>query len=172
MGLNRSSPAVYGKSAKKVLDIAPERVLAEHGGPYNFSAEDYRRRVRWGAEAAKAADALCLSGNHQWDWNPNRVSFEPHLQTARAGDKLKGLFAIHNFSAQTQTVTVNVRGRGAVADSTHTLTALADWTKVLPLDLTVAPGTKPGRYIIELRTTDASGVEGCDCYFAVDVVVP
>ena len=46
MGLNRSSPAVYGLSAKKVLDIAPEWVLAEHGGPYVFDAEDYRRRVR------------------------------------------------------------------------------------------------------------------------------
>jgi glyoxylase-like metal-dependent hydrolase (beta-lactamase superfamily II) len=169
MGLNRSYPAVYGTSAKKVLDIAPERVLAEHGGPYIFSAEDYRRRVRWGAEAGKAADALCLSGNHQWDWNPNRVEFEPHLQTAKPGEKLKAVLRLNNASAKGQTVTVSIRGRGVVPDSTHTLTANAGASKETPLNLTLAPNVKPGRYIIELRTSDASGVEGCDCFLAVDV---
>jgi glyoxylase-like metal-dependent hydrolase (beta-lactamase superfamily II) len=169
MGLNRSSPAAYGTSAQKVLDIAPERVLAEHGGPYNFSAEDYRRRVKWGEAAGKAADALCVSGNHRWDWNPNRVEFEPHLQTAKPGEKLKALLRLNNASAQNQTVTVTVRGRGIIPDGTHTLAANAGSTKELPLTLTLAAGVKPGRYIIELRTSDASGVEGCDCYFAVDV---
>ena len=38
-----------------------------------------------GEAAGKAADALCVSGNHQWDWNPNRVEFQPHLQTAKPG---------------------------------------------------------------------------------------
>ncbi len=172
MGLNRSYPAVYGTSAQKVLDIAPERVLAEHGGPYNFSAEDYRRRVKWGAEAAKAADALCVSGNQQWDWNPNRVEFEPHLQSAKPGDKLKALLRLNNASAKGQMVTVSVRGRGVVPDSTHMLTANAGQSKETALELTLAATTKPGRYVIEVRTTDASGVEGCDCYFAVDVVSP
>lgn len=169
MGLNRSYPSVYGTSAQKVLDIAPERVLAEHGGPYNFSAEDYRRRVEWGAAAAKAADALCVSGNHKWDWNPNRVEFEPHLQTAKAGEKLKAVLRLNNASAQNQTVTISVRGRGIVADGAHTLTANAGASKEQAIDLSVAMGAKPGRYIIELRTTDAGGTEGCDCYFAVDV---
>jgi glyoxylase-like metal-dependent hydrolase (beta-lactamase superfamily II) len=169
MGLNRSYPAVYGTSAKKVLDIAPERVLAEHGGPYNFSAEDYRRRVKWGEAAGKAVDALCISGNHQWDWNPNRIEFEPHLQTAKPGDKLKAVLRLNNSSTKGQTVTVSVRGRGVVPDSTHTLTANAGASKETALDLTLAPTVKPGRYIIELRSSDASGGEGCDCYFAVDV---
>ena len=42
-----------------------------------------------GEAAGKAADALCVSGNHQWDWNPNRVEFQPHLQTAKPGAELK-----------------------------------------------------------------------------------
>jgi glyoxylase-like metal-dependent hydrolase (beta-lactamase superfamily II) len=172
MGLNRSYPAVYGTSAQKALDIAPERVLAEHGGPYNFSAEDYRRRVKWGEVAGKAADALCISGNHRWDWNPNRIEFEPHLQSAKSGEKIKALLRLNNSSSKTQTVTVGIRGRGIVPDSTHTLTALAGVSKELALELTLANGVKPGRCIIELQTSDASGVEGCDCYFAVDVVSP
>jgi hypothetical protein len=170
MGLNRSYPAVYGKSAKKVLDIAPERVLAEHGGPYNFSAEDYRRRVLWGEAAGKAADKLCVSESHRWDWNPNRVEFEPHLQTAKAGDKLKAVLRLNNDSPKLQIVTVNIRGRGIVPDSTHKLTAIGSGgSEQRAIDLTLSPNVKPGRYIIELRSSDASGVEGCDCYFAVDV---
>lgn len=169
MGLNRSYPSVYGTSAQKVLDIAPERVLAEHGGPYVFSAEDYRRRVRWGADAAKATDALCVSGATRWDWNPNRVEFEPHLQTAKAGDKLKGVLRLNNASAKNQTVTMSVRGRGIVPDSTHTLAANAGTSAEKPLELTLAVGTKPGRYVFEVRTSGADGAEGCDCYFAVDV---
>ncbi len=172
MGLNRSYPAVYGTSAQKVLDIAPERVLAEHGGPYVFSAEDYRRRVKWGEAAGKAADALCVSGSHRWDWNPNRVEFEPHLQTAKPGDKLKALLRLNNTSAKGQSVTVSVRGRGVVPDSTHTLTAPAGGSKELALELALAPTAKPGRHVIELRTADGSGTEGCDCHFAVDVVSP
>jgi glyoxylase-like metal-dependent hydrolase (beta-lactamase superfamily II) len=172
MGLNRSYPAVYGTSAQKVLDIAPERVLAEHGGPYNFSAEDYRRRVKWGEAAGKAADALCVSGSHRWDWNPNRVEFEPHLQSAKPGDKLKALLRLNNASAKGQVVVVSVRGRGIVPDSTHALVANPGQSKESALDLSLAATAKPGRYIIELRTTQGSGVEGCDCYFAVDVVSP
>ena len=169
MGLNRSYPSVYGTSAQKVLDIAPERVLAEHGGPYVFSAEDYRRRVRWGAEAAKATDSLCVSGATRWDWNPNRVEFEPHLQAAKVGDKLKGVLRLNNASAKNQTVTASVRGRGIFADSTHTLTANAGTSAEKVIELTLAAGTKPGRYVFEVRTSGADGAEGCDCYFVVDV---
>ena len=169
MGLNRSYPAVYGTSAKKVLDLAPERVLAEHGGPYVFSAEDYKRRVKWGAEAGKAADALCLSGSHQWDWNPNRIEFEPHLQTAKPGDRLKAILRLNNTSAKGLTVTVSIKGRGIVPDSTHTLTANAETSKEIALSLTLAASARPGRHIIELRSSDGRGVEGCDCYFAIDV---
>jgi glyoxylase-like metal-dependent hydrolase (beta-lactamase superfamily II) len=172
MGLNRSYPVVYGTSAQKVLDIAPERVLAEHGGPYVFSAEDYRRRVKWGAAAGRAADAVCVSGAHRWDWNPNRVEFEPHLQSARPGEKLKALLRLNNDSPQAQSVTVRIRGRGIVADSTHTLTAQVGQNKELVPELTLAADVKPGRHVIEVRTSDSSGVEGCDVYFTVDVTSP
>ncbi len=170
MGLNRSYPSVYGTSAKKVLDIAPERVLAEHGGPYIFSAEDYRRRVKWGEAAGKAADALCVSGSHRWDWNPNRVEFEPHLQTAKTGAKLKAVLRVNNTSAMAQTVNVSIRGRGIVPDSTYKYRAFAGMSSEYQLDLALAQNVKPGRYIIEVRSNDSTGIEGCDCFFAVDVV--
>src|SRR4029077_21231406 len=84
MGLNRSFPLPYAASAKKVLDAAPDWVLAEHGGPFEFSAQDFRRRVEWGKATATAADAICLSGNHRHDWDPHRVRVEPIIQKAKA----------------------------------------------------------------------------------------
>src|SRR5262249_36389247 len=58
MGLNRSTPYGYAASARKVLDLAPEWVLAEHGSAMEFNEEDFRRRVRWGEECGRASDAL------------------------------------------------------------------------------------------------------------------
>ncbi len=83
MGMNRSSPLGYARSARKVLDIAPDWVLAEHGGAFVFNREDFERREKWGLAAAKAADALCLSGDHLVDWNPHRIRSEPILITRK-----------------------------------------------------------------------------------------
>ena len=52
MGMNRSFPQ-SSRRARRVLDIAPEWVLAEHGGPFEFNAEDFKRRVRQGNTAAR-----------------------------------------------------------------------------------------------------------------------
>src|SRR5262249_61921122 len=72
MGLNRSYPLPYADSARKVLDAAPDWVLAEHGGAFEFNAEDFRRRIEWGKVSAAAADALCVSGRHPHDREPHR----------------------------------------------------------------------------------------------------
>src|SRR5207245_6400012 len=96
MGLNRSSPLPYAASAQKVLSAAPEWVLAEHGGPFEFNAEDFRRRVRWGEVSATASDALCPSGNHRRDWDPNRIAVEPLLQQAKPGEVLRAKLRVFN----------------------------------------------------------------------------
>lgn len=172
MGLNRSYPAVYGESAKKVITIAPERVLAEHGGPYVYNEEDYRRRAKWGAAAGKAADALCVSESHLWDWNPNRIEYEPHLQTAKPGADLRGTLRVRNTSGRVQSGVVTIRGRGIVSDSSDEWTLQPGAVKELVVKSNLSPTAKPGRHIIEVRVRDTSGAEGCDCYFAVDVVSP
>ena len=161
MGLNRSSPAVYGASAKKVLDLAPEWVLAEHGGPYVFDAEDYRRRVKWGAEAAKACDALCVSGSHLKDWTPHRVTAEPHLQTAKAGGRVNVLISLTGEVTEHVTVSVPAFEKGVIYAPGNSQLWGAPFT--LPADI------KPGRHIFPVKVSDKHGVERADTYFAVDV---
>jgi hypothetical protein len=60
-----------------------------------------------------------------------------------------------------------------VPDLAETVAVPPGGRKELDLaNLRVQPGVKSGRHVIEVRTRDASGTEGCDCFFAVDVVSP
>jgi glyoxylase-like metal-dependent hydrolase (beta-lactamase superfamily II) len=76
-GRNRAWPDAYAASADRVLKARPDWILAEHGGPFVFDDEDFRRRVAWGTGAARAADALCVSGRHRHDWDPHRIATDP-----------------------------------------------------------------------------------------------
>jgi glyoxylase-like metal-dependent hydrolase (beta-lactamase superfamily II) len=167
MGLNRSSPTVYGTSAGKVLDIAPEWVLAEHGGPYVFDKEDYRRRVKWGEAAGKACDAICVSGDHRRDWTPHRVSVEPVLTSAKPGDEITVQVTLSESGRDDPGATIVLRGRGLFADETLIFGAGARQTKTVKLKLSA---TLPaGRHVFWVRTTDKSGSEFADPYFAVEI---
>jgi len=87
-GRNRGWPDAYAASARDVLKVNPDWILAEHGGPYVYSAEDYRRRVAWGEATTKAADALSNFGTHRIDWNPTYVRVQPLVVRAVPGEEL------------------------------------------------------------------------------------
>ncbi len=164
MGLNRSWPSVYGESAKKVLAVAPEWVLAEHGGPYVFNEEDYKRRAAWGEAAGKACDAICPSGNHRRDWNPHAVSVEPCLVKAKAGGEVRAKVWAE---ANTGGAKVKLRGRGIVPDQ--------EWNfpdsrqrQAREFTLKLPDGLKPGRHVFAVSPTAGPG-EFADPWLAVDV---
>jgi hypothetical protein len=169
MGLNRSFPLPYARSAKTVLDQAPDWVLAEHGGPFEFNAEDFRRRVAWGEAAAAAADKVSPSGSHRRDWDPNRVTAEPVLHRAKPGGTMTATLRVHNPGPKADSVTVTLDGRELTPDQTWTLDVGAGKTAERPFKLVLRPDQKPGRYVFALRSRDSVGVEGCDAFVAVDV---
>ena len=123
MGLNRSSPAVYGTSAKKVLDIAPgvgagraRRAVRVQRRGLPPAGEVGRGGGQGGATRCASAATTCR------DWNPHRVDVEPVLQTAKPGDELEGRVRLsQRRPRRPQTVTVTLRGRGLVADQHVTL---------------------------------------------------
>ena len=168
MGLNRSFPPLYAASAKKVLDAAPDWVLAEHGGPFEFNAEDFRRRVDWGNVSAKAADLLCPSGNHLRDWNPHRVHFEPLVQKAKSGAKVLGTIVVGNPGAQPEKLTVTLDGRGLTKSQTWNLEpppGMLRQSVAVPLAETMPSG----RHIFTLRTVNGEQLDPSDAFFVVDV---
>jgi glyoxylase-like metal-dependent hydrolase (beta-lactamase superfamily II) len=172
MGLNRSSPAVYGRSAKKVLDLAPEWVLAEHGGPYVFNAEDYRRRERWGEAAAKACDAVSPSGSHLRDWTPHRVSVEPVRLTAKPGEAVRVTAHLDGLGPAEEVGTLTLRGRGVFPDKVSDVRVApgrrttVEWSVTLPAALPV------GRQPFVVSLAEAFGVEPVDTFVVVDVTAP
>jgi glyoxylase-like metal-dependent hydrolase (beta-lactamase superfamily II) len=170
MGLNRSWPLPYAASARKVLDAAPEWVLAEHGGPFEFSAEDFRRRVRWGEECARAADALSPSGSHRRDWDPHRAHVEPVLQKAKPGATVKATLVASNVLAKPEKLTAVLEGRGRTPDQTFTLDVPAGGSVRKELTLALRDNLPAGRHVFALRVTGGGGAEeGTDAFVAVDV---
>jgi hypothetical protein len=169
MGLNRSFPLPYAASAQKVLDAAPDWVLAEHGGPFEFHAEDWRRRVQWGKECAKAADALSPSGNHRHDWDPHRVHVEPLLQKAKPGATLKAVIVATNPLARKAKLAVVVEGRSVIADQTFSLSIGAAETRRQAVSLRLPDSIAAGRHIFAVRVTDGERLDPCDAFVAVDI---
>jgi glyoxylase-like metal-dependent hydrolase (beta-lactamase superfamily II) len=169
MGLNRSWPPGYAASARKVLDAKPEWVLAEHGGAFEFNAEDFRRRAKWGDEAAKAADAICVSGNHRVDWDPHRVHVEPVLLKARSGATLKGTLVIDNPLPRKRKLTVTLEGRGLTPDQTWEVDLAAGGTMRRGIELKLRDKIPEGRQVFALRVLEGETVDGSDAFVAVDV---
>jgi len=168
MGLNRSFPPLYAASAKKVLDAAPDWVLAEHGGPFEFCAEDFRRRVAWANICAKAADALCLSGNHLRDWNPHRVHVEPLVQKAKPGAKVRGTLVVTNLRAQRETMIVTLEGRGLTKDQTWELD-VPTGTLRQAISVTLTEKMGVGRHVFTLRAVVGGQLDSSDAFLVVDL---
>ncbi|MBM4072682.1 MAG: MBL fold metallo-hydrolase [Planctomycetes bacterium] len=165
MGLNRSWPMPYAESAQKVLDARPDWVLAEHGGPFEFNAEDFRRRVEWGKAGARAADVISPSGNHRHDWDPNRVLVEPLVHKARPGDTIRATLVADNPLSATKKLTVHIDGFAKkweleVPRGGSTRRA---FEQRLPRDLAT------GRHVFPLRVLDGDRLDPVDAFVVVDV---
>lgn len=169
MGLNRSSPLYYAQSAKKVLDLAPEWVLAEHGGPFEFSAEDFRRRVLWGEEGGKVLDALSLSGDHMCDWDPHRVHVEPVIHKAKAGAMVKATLVVNNPLREKADFRVILQGRGLTKNQVFDVDVAGAGTARRAMTFQLKEGLTPGRHVLPLRVENAGKLDGSDAFLVVDV---
>jgi glyoxylase-like metal-dependent hydrolase (beta-lactamase superfamily II) len=169
MGLNRSFPLPYSESARKVLDARPDWVLAEHGGAMEFSAEDFRRRVQWGKECARAADAISPSGSHRHDWDPHRVHVEPLIHKAKAGENVKAALVVGNVLPRRQKVALTLEGRGYFADQAWELDVLAGGSVRREFTVRLAPKTPAGRQVFVLRGESGGVADASDAFLAVDV---
>jgi glyoxylase-like metal-dependent hydrolase (beta-lactamase superfamily II) len=169
MGLNRSFPGPYAASAKKVLDAAPEWILAEHGGPYVYSAVDYRRRVQWGEVSAKSADAICLSGHHPRDWDPYRVQARPLLQKAKSGADCCLRLCVTGTHKEAEDIVVSLNGRGILPNQSWLIKSLPGRETIKEVTLRLTEKLPAGRHVFPLQVRDVGGVSAVDAFFAVEV---
>jgi glyoxylase-like metal-dependent hydrolase (beta-lactamase superfamily II) len=165
MGLNRSFPLAYAESAGKVLEARPDWVLAEHGGAMEFSAEDFRRRVRWGEECARAADAVCVTGNHRHDWDPHRIHVEPLIQKARPGQTLNATLVVGNPLPRPEKTMLTLEGRGHFGDQKWDLEVPAGGNIRRAFTLSLDSTIPAGRQVFVVQ----GAADGADAFLAVDV---
>jgi hypothetical protein len=143
--------------------------LAEHGGAMEFSAEDFHRRVEWGKECAKAADAICVSGSHRRDWDPHRVHIEPLIHKAKAGGTLKATLAVGNPLSRPMKQTLMLEGRGHFADQNWEVEVPAGGSIRRQFALRLDDKTPAGRHVFILRGACGEEADGSDAFLAVDV---
>ena len=172
MGLNRSYPLPYAASAQKVLDAAPDWVLAEHGGPFEFNAEDFRRRVAWGKASASAANAVSINGNHRCDWDPNRVHVEPLLQTGRAGARVQSTLVAENPLSRPQCLEVLLEGREQIPDQKLVVELPPGGKVERKLEIPLSGRLSGGRSIFPLRVTEGNAPVGVDAFMVIDIQPP
>jgi hypothetical protein len=127
--------------------------------------------VKWSEAAGKAADALCLSGDHRRDWTPHRVTVEPVLQQAKPGAKVTVQVGVSGSGRPNDTTTVTLRGRGLFPDvevrfEAKQGTQTKDVAIQLPMSLT------PGQFVFIASVQDLEGMDSADPYFAVSVEMP
>ena len=171
-GRNRSWPDLYAQSAQKVLDASPDWVLAEHGGPFAFHAEDMHRRVRWGKAAARQADQLSPTGNHRQDWDPHRIHIEPFLLKATVGQIASAELVVTNHLDQPEMLTVEIDAHELVDNLKLTLTVPPNSTVRRAIKLRVRE-LPAGRQIVPLIVSheDANGgihEDGADVFFVLE----
>ncbi|MBY0523700.1 MAG: MBL fold metallo-hydrolase [Gemmataceae bacterium] len=172
MGLNRSFPTLYEESAKKVSRLKPEWVLAEHGGPFEFNAQDWERRERWAAAAGIAANALSPTGKHMDDWYPQRLAVEPVRFKAKPGERLKGKVVVSRASAVARKYAVTLLGRGlASANPVEFAVSPRKESTEAPLELHLSKDIPAGRHVFRF-TVATEPSDQSDVFVIVDVDTP
>jgi len=151
------------------MDAAPDWVLAEHGGPFEYNAEDFKRRVQWGKESAKAADAICASGNHRVDWDPHHVHVEPLLQKAKPGETLNATLVVSNHLARKTKWLVTLEGRGLMIDQKWDVDVDGGETVRRRVVLRLDQKMQIGRHIFALRVEQPPVVDCGDAFLAIEV---
>jgi hypothetical protein len=134
-----------------------------------FSADDFRRRVEWAETAARAADALCVSGRYRHDWDPHAVHLEPILHRTKPGATVEGNLVVESVLPRKRTLRVALAGRHVTADQTWDLEVSPGATVRKKVALKLSERLTPGRHVLTFRVTEGDHVEPGDAFVALDV---
>jgi glyoxylase-like metal-dependent hydrolase (beta-lactamase superfamily II) len=168
-GLNRGLPGGYARSARKVLDIRPDWVLAEHGGAFEFNTEDFRRRLRWAQEAADAADALSPSGDHAFDWDPHRIRIEPLLCKGIPGRPLRVQVVVSNPTSEERKVRIRPTRPDIVRGRELEITVAPRSERRQDIELTVSSQLGKGRHVVPCVAVQGDTQDESDAFFVLDI---
>ena len=168
-GRNRGLPLGYVQSAEKILALSPLWILAEHGGAFEFQAEDFRRRRDFASKAAALADRLSPSGDHRIDWDPQRVRIEPLISRATPSKPVQLRIVATNPSREPHTYLIRPARPDIVADGQWQLVAPAQSEGALSITLTVGPNVTAGRHVVPFLVEEAGGLDSSDTFTVLEL---
>ncbi len=171
-GLNRGLPLGYASSITRILERAPDWILAEHGGAMAFDRSDFELRKRWAEAAAAAADALSPSGNHRQDWDPHRVRIEPVRLTAAPGESVEVEAVVSNPTDNRQRLNLTLDSATGVEADACKFTASPGQDTRQSMALRLGGDVSFGRKILTFRATVEDQPEPADVFVVVDVQEP
>jgi glyoxylase-like metal-dependent hydrolase (beta-lactamase superfamily II) len=162
MGLNRGLLDGYAASARRVLEIRPDWILAEHGSAMEFDAEDFCRRVSWAETAMAAANELCVSGDHRRDWNPHRIAVEPFVLDCQAAAQVKCELVVENTGALVEVLRVEWHWPWTQEPIRQAVLAPARQTSRHGVVVSVPKEIRPGQYVVPVRVLVGEREDGSD----------
>ena len=171
-GLNRGLPLGYAASVAKILERAPDWILAEHGGAMAFDREDFELRKRWADAAALAADALSPSGNHRQDWDPHRVRIEPVRLAAAAGQSVDVEVVVTNPTKSEQRLELSLDPAPGVSADVCKFNALPGRDTRRPMKLKLADDVSIGRHVLTFSATTDDEPEPADVFLVIELQEP
>lgn len=169
-GRNRGLPLGYAASAAKILSMKPDWILAEHGGAFEFNAEDFRRRRDFAERAAKLADQLSVHGDHRLDWDPQRVRVEPLVNEVGAERVARVKIIVNNPTGER--TRYRVRRPGSVSPGAEFVWADPQRETAHDFEIRLEPTVRPGRHVYHLLIEDQTGVDPSDTFCILDVRDP
>ena len=168
-GRNRGLPDGYLKSMEKILTLRPDWILAEHGGAFEFNARDFERRRDFARRAIEVADRISPHGNHRLDWDPQRIRLEPLNSSVQAGGTKRLKLHVDNPTADSITYTIRPGHSGFTDGREWKVVAIPNATTSIDIDLTIPPGTVPGRIVLPFLVESNNELDGADTFAVLHV---
>jgi glyoxylase-like metal-dependent hydrolase (beta-lactamase superfamily II) len=168
-GLNRGLPGGYVQTTRQVMALRPDWVLAEHGGAFEYQAEDFRRRLRWAEEAAAAADALSPSGRHVVDWDPHRIRVEPVLVPAFPGRSARVHVVVASPAGDEQRYRLHFARPDIVRAPDLEVTVPPRSEARREVELSLSSRLSPGRYVVPCVAVQGDSEDGSDPFVILEV---
>ncbi len=168
-GLNRGLPDGYVQTIRQVIALRPDWVLAEHGGAFEYQAEDFRRRLRWAEEAAAAADALSPSGRHAVDWDPHRVRVEPVLVTAVPGRSVRARVVVSNPADHERRCRLHFARPDIVRVPDLEIALLPRSEARREVEFSLSSRLGPGRHVVPCVAVEDESEDGSDAFVILEV---
>ncbi|MBM3280738.1 MAG: MBL fold metallo-hydrolase [Candidatus Handelsmanbacteria bacterium] len=161
----------FARSARLILDLAPELICNGHGCVYRFAPSHYRRILKWSGQAERAVHALCPSADWLADYDCRAFTWEPFVSRAAPGQRLR----LHLVHRNHRRRAVELKGRAVgppdwkTSPAQRQVRVKAGASGRLRFEVQVPAEAAPGRHLVAAEVESGGRLLGEVCAAIVDI---